>query len=58
MGILNWFDKKPDSDPEKQYEKMKKYYREVVGLSKEEAEVKARNWVNTTGRKARELDEK
>jgi catechol-2,3-dioxygenase len=37
----NWMNK-PVTDPEKQLKKLEKYYREVLGLSKEEAKKKAR----------------
>ena len=37
---------KPITDPEKQLKKLKKYCRQVLGLSKEDAEKKAREWLN------------
>ncbi len=42
MAFWDKWMNKPVTDPEKQLKKLTKYYREVVGLSKEEAEKKAR----------------
>jgi len=41
MGFLKDWMNKPVTDPEKQLKKLTKYCREVMGLSKEEAEKKA-----------------
>ncbi len=50
-----WTSKKVE-DPEKQVKKLKKYYMQVMGMDKEAAEEKARQWVNTVGKKSRELE--
>ncbi len=47
---------KPVKDPVKQYKKLKKYCKQVLGLSEEEAEKRAREWLNSIGKKAADLE--
>jgi hypothetical protein len=42
MAFWNKWLNKPVKDPEKQLKKLTKYYKDVLGLSKEDAEKKAR----------------
>ncbi|MCP4218733.1 MAG: hypothetical protein GY765_29145 [bacterium] len=44
-----WNRNKPVTDPEKQLKKLTKYCRQVLGLSKEDAEAKAKEWLKTRG---------
>lgn len=46
---MAFWDKKV-TDPEKQLKKLKKYCRQVLGLSKEDAEKKAKEWLHTVGK--------
>ena len=47
---------KPVKDPEKQYKKLKKYCKQVLGMSEADAEKKAREWLNSVGKKAGDLE--
>ncbi|UCH95009.1 MAG: hypothetical protein JSV88_32805 [Candidatus Aminicenantes bacterium] len=53
---MAFWSSKPVKDPEKQFKKLKKYCMQVLGYSKEDAEKKAREWLNTVGKKARSLE--
>lgn len=46
---MAFWDKKI-TDPKKQLKKITKYYRQVMGLSKEDAEKKAKEWMDTVGK--------
>ncbi len=56
MAFWNW-NSKPVTDPEKQLKKLQKYCIQVLGLSKEEAEKKAKEWLNTSDRAPVNLDD-
>ena len=47
---------KPVTDPEKQYKKLKKYCKQVLGMNEADAEKKAREWLDSVGKKARDLE--
>ena len=53
---MAFWNSKPVKDPEKQFKKLKKYCKQVLGLSEEEAEKRAREWLNSVGKKARDLE--
>lgn len=46
---MAFWDRKKTYTPDKQLKKLRKYCRQVLGLSKEEAEKKAREWLNSRG---------
>ncbi len=50
MAFWNDWLNKPVTDPDKQLKKLTKYCRQVMGLSKEEAEKKAREMLNIAKR--------
>lgn len=55
---MPFWSSKPIKDPEKQLKKLKKYCRQVLGLNKEDAEKKAKEWLQNIGSKARNLEKK
>ena len=55
---MAFWNSKPITDPEKQLKKLKKYCKQVLRLSDQEAEEKAKEWLNGVGKKARELENK
>ncbi|MCK4764639.1 MAG: hypothetical protein KAW12_20745 [Candidatus Aminicenantes bacterium] len=48
---MAFWNKKAAADPEKQYKKLKKYCKQVLQMNEEDAEKKAREWLNTVGKK-------
>jgi hypothetical protein len=52
---MAFWNKKTEEDPEKQFKKLKKYCMQVMGLDKEAAEKKAREWLNSVGSEANKL---
>jgi len=52
---MPFWSNKTIKDPEKQYKKLKKYCKQVLGLNDEQAEAKAREWLNSVGKKAGDL---
>lgn len=53
---MAFWNSKPNNDPEKQFKKLRKYCIQVLGLNKEDAEKKAREWLNSVGKKAKSLE--
>lgn len=53
---MAFWNRKPEKDPVKQFKKLKKYCIQVLGLPKEEAEKKAREWLYGVGKKAKDLE--
>jgi len=56
--IMAFWSSKPITDPEKQLKKLRKYCVQVLGMNKHDAEKKAREWLNTVGKKANSLGNK
>jgi ABC-type histidine transport system ATPase subunit len=52
---MAFWSSKPITDPEKQLKKLRKYCMQVLGMSKPDAEKKAREWLDNVGKKAKSL---
>ena len=55
---MAFWSSKPITNPEKQLKKLRKYCIQVLGMNKHDAEKKAREWLNTVGKKANSLGNK
>ena len=53
---MAFWSSKPITDPKKQFKKLKKYCTQVLGLSKEDAEKKAREWLDSMDKHLKKTD--